>query len=409
MKRTSITLGCVASLFAIALYFASCKKENITTVKEGPQGDPVLPDTPYDYASKHGVDNNYATLGRVLFYDKNLSVNNTTACGSCHKQQFAFANDKQFDVGFNGLPLKRNSPSIQGFRGFKSKDMKPSSANQKDVLMFWDGRQRSLPDMVLNPVMNHNEMSMPGFEELISKLNSIAYYPPLFQKAFGTPEITKERISFALQSFLACLNTHKSGGGITIDPAISDGTKPPTNQVEMGQFLFHSKYNCAECHDQNAKSGIFIPANDEDSVVTAPPAPYGGASSPGPDPNNPNSKGAMFNIGLDVVYSDKGLGALTGKAADQGLFKVPTLQNISVTAPYMHDGRFKTLDQVLDHYSHNIQPNNNLSPLFKNFDGTPKKLNILPAEKAAIIAFLNTLKDEDFLTNPMYSNPFNSK
>jgi cytochrome c peroxidase len=319
-----------------------------------------------------------------LFFDKSLSVNNTTSCGSCHKQEFAFANNVQFDRGFNGLFLNRNSPSIQGFRGFDTFNDVPTKNNQSKVLLFWDGRQRSLADMVLNPVFNHNEMNMPSFEELVKKLSELSYYPKLFKNAFGDETITKERISFAMQSFIACLNTD-SADAIIINPNISNGTTPPSNIVEMGQFLFHTKYNCAKCHDQKDN------ANPQQT---------------GPYSNPVEPSVAMFNIGLDQIYSDQGLGQLTGLAGDNGLFKVPTLQNISVTGPYMHDGRFKTLGEVLDHYSHDIKANQNLSPEFRNVDGTPKKLNILPAEKNAIIAFLNTLRNENFLTSPMYSDPF---
>jgi len=168
---------------------------------------------------------------------------------------------------------------------------------------------------------------------------------------------------------------------------------PPTSTLtgieEDGRQLFHTKYNCAKCHDPN--SNPFNP---------------GGGSEYGSVTTSSRNFPAMFNIGLDEVYKDKGLGAITGKPGDHGLFKVPTLKNISVTAPYMHDGRFKTLSEVIDHYSHGIKPNVNLSPLFRDFNGEPKKLNISAVEKAALIAFLNTLKDSDFLANPMYSDPF---
>jgi cytochrome c peroxidase len=114
----------------------------------------------------------------------------------------------------------------------------------------------------------------------------------------------------------------------------------------------------------------------------------------------------MFNIGLDEVYADNGLFNITKLPGDKGAFKVPTLQNIAVTAPYMHDGRFATLGEVIDHYSHNIKNNPALDGQFRNFDGTPKKLNISPVEKKMLIAFLNTLKNDDFLTHVMYSDPF---
>lgn len=244
--------------------------------------------------------------------------------------------------------------------------------------------------MVLNPVFNHNEMNVADFETLIKKLSSLSYYPDLFTKAFGDATITKERIAFSLQSFLACLNTDEdptknnnngngNNGGFVFFEA--NGTMAPDPNLnaleEQGRQLFHTKYNCARCHDPS-HSGSY-------GTVT--------------------NASQMFNIGLDEEYADNGLGALTKKEGDKGLFKVPTLKNISLTAPYMHDGRFKNLGEVIDHYSHNIKPNRNLSGFFLE-NGAPKKLNILPTEKSALIAFLNTLKDDDFLTNTMYSDPF---
>ena len=114
----------------------------------------------------------------------------------------------------------------------------------------------------------------------------------------------------------------------------------------------------------------------------------------------------MFNIGLDLLSKDQGLGSITNIGGDKGVFKVPTLQNISLTAPYMHDGRFATLETVVEHYSHSIKDTRTLAPFFRNLDGSVKKLNISTIERDAIVAFLKTLKNEDFLTSPMYSNPF---
>jgi cytochrome c peroxidase len=409
MKKVKLSiLTAIALIILVNLVFISCKK-NKPEAAEALQQPPTLPTVAYSYSSKHGVNDHLATLGRVLFYDKNLSVNNAISCGSCHKQESAFADNVRFNKGFSGLDLKRNSPSIQGISGFIRPlglngidgglvPTIPNQDNQLKVLLFWDGRQNSVADMVLNPVLNHNEMSLPDFTTLINKLQTVSYYPALFKNAYGDESITKERIAFAIEGFIACLNTPSTvaapsnnfidnigmgnfGNGNEA-PFVSDpfgvSQTPPQTLEEEGRFLFHNKYNCAKCHD---------PSNT---------GSYGTVTSPT----------LMFNIGLDQVYADNGLGAITGKEGDKGLFKVPTLKNISLTAPYMHDGRFSNLDQVLEHYSHNIQPNRNLSSLFLNQDGTPKRLSINAAEKNAIIAFLNTLKDDDFLHSPMYSDPF---
>src|SRR5688572_12415499 len=154
MKANRITIGSILGIFFLCLYFVSCNKTNFNTKPEDPQGDPALPSIPYDYESKHNVNNNYATLGRVLFYDKRLSVNDAVACASCHKQEFAFANNTRVDRGFDGQFLNRNSPSIQGFRGFSNQFPQfngntPTANNQEKVLLFWDGRQSNLADMVL--------------------------------------------------------------------------------------------------------------------------------------------------------------------------------------------------------------------------------------------------------------------
>jgi cytochrome c peroxidase len=404
MKKFNLILAACFIVLCTSIAFISCRKPVPLEVSEPNQDKPDLPATPYGYYEKNGVNDHYATLGRVLFYDKNLSVNNAVSCGSCHKQEFAFANNVRFDKGYNGVNLTRNSPSIQGIQGFQflnprlfnnggffgngiSSNGIPDKENQLQVLLFWDGRQNSVADMVMNPVLNHNEMNIPDFETLINKLQSTEYYPPLFKNAYGDEAITKERIAFAMEAFISCLNppeptigrfmtiqTHENGVFVSVLP--NDSNLTPLEKE--GQRLFHEKYNCALCHDPSQGGG------------------YGAATSPS----------QMFNIGLDEVYPDGGLGRITGKPGDQGLFKVPTLKNIAVTAPYMHDGRFSNLGEVIDHYSHGIKANKNLSPKFLNIDGTPKKLNILPSEKQALIAFLTTLKDEDFLTSPMYSDPF---
>ncbi len=383
------TLGKSAIIvLAISFGMFACKKEKPADDTRVVERQLNLPATTYDYFNKHRVSSDMSTLGRVLFYDVNLSANNSTSCGSCHKQEFAFANNLRFDRGFNGLELKRNTPSIQGLIGVNTSfnssgaDFTPTPANQREIGLFWDARQTHLGNMVLNPVLNHSEMSLSNFDVLIKKVSSLSYYPPLFQKAFGTNQaITKENIALALQAFVQCLNTENSGFGST---PVSDSLILSLNEQEkIGRFLFHTKYNCAQCHD---------------------PGNSGTYSSPG---NSFVANSSLFNIGLDAEYADQGRGAITKNPNDDGLFKVPTLRNISLTAPYMHDGRFITLEEVLDHYSDNIKMHRNLSEQFKNSNGTLKTLNISKPEKQAIIAFLRRLTDKDFITSPMYSDPFN--
>ena len=207
MKKSVITISFFSATILTVAGFLSCKKTaNVDPLQTLEQKPELGQD--YNYESKHGVKSELAALGRVLFYDKNLSLNNSTSCGSCHKQEFAFADRVRFNKGFNGVELGRNSPSIQGIRGFKNNVVTivingvrsvdptgiiPTKENQTPVRLFWDGRQTSVADMVLNPVTNHKEMNIPDFETLIKKLNSISYYPDLFKKAYGDNAITKEQ------------------------------------------------------------------------------------------------------------------------------------------------------------------------------------------------------------------------
>lgn len=409
MKKSSLaTFSLCAVVFSIVIY--SCKKESHTfgPAQESEYTEPVLPSETYNYAKKHGVNSGLATLGRVLFYDKKLSDNNTVSCGSCHKQEFAFADNVRFNRGSDGNELKRNSLSIQGLKGFKTDGIDsvigayPNRLNQEEIILFWDGRQRNMADMVLNPVVNHKEMNMSDFATLIKKLKETTYYSDLFKKAYGSEEITQEKIAFALQGFLACLNTKKENSPSKIDSSIS--VQSQSNQdanlsdfEKAGKRLFHEKYNCARCHDPLAPVA---------TTVFVPNGGYQGGSTPVVTTPTGEKLTLMFNIGLDFQPKDLGLGGVTNVGGDKGVFKVPTLQNVAVTAPYMHDGRFSSLEAVVDHYGHGINDNPTLAPLFRNMDGSVKKLNISTIERDAIVAFLKTLKNDDFLTSPMYSNPF---
>jgi cytochrome c peroxidase len=376
MKHVRIS---IVSAVALSAFIISCSKEELTNSVPKPKkapdeavAEPVLPSQSFDYVGTSQVDNSMATLGRVLFYDKNLSVNNAVSCGSCHKQANAFADDMQFSIGFDGKRLKRNSPSIQGLVGFKGQ--RPSAFSQLGLPLFWDSRQFNLMNMMLDPIVNKNEMNMPSVDALVEKLSGLPYYERLFTDAFGNEVISRDRIALALEAFVQCLNT-PSGKTGPFSPGDSS-LAPNATLEEQGRFFFEHKYNCAECHN---------------------PGPDGGYNSA------PSS--SMFNIGLDAEYTDQGRGAFTGNSFEDGMFKAPTLRNIAVTAPYMHDGRFTTLEEVLEHYSKNIKPHRNLSEKLKDGEQA-KKMNLSAHEKTAIIAFLKSLKDETFLTSPMYSDPF---
>jgi cytochrome c peroxidase len=308
------------------------------------------------------IHDDVATLGRVLFYDTKMSINNTIACGSCHLQSKAFSDVGSGSVGFKGIATTRNSMAIAN----------PMLTRN----LFWDTRTKSLQDMVLQPVQNHIEMGMENLDFLKTKLQNTTYYPQLFKNAFGTEGVTKEGINAALMQFLASMVSHNSKFDAGAKAKFSN-----FNELEtMGHALFNSeRLSCAKCH-----AGANFSLADENTFDN----PYGGSSG---------AEGTA-NIGLNMVYQDNGRG--------NGKFKIPSLRNVELSAPYMHDGRFKTLDEVVEHYNKGIQFHPSLDANLKDAKGEPKRLNLTNLEKTALIAFLQTLTDKTYTTDVKYSDPF---
>ena len=401
MKKPILFFSLIA---ASIMAFQSCDTENAVLTPET-EKKLVLPDKPYDYqaevtdflkdlpliTTKKGsintlqnssivagrfaifpngtdfnttqINNNVVTLGRVLFYDTKLSINNTIACGSCHLQSKAFSDVSAGSSGFQGIITTRNSMAISNPMLTKN--------------LFWDSRTKSLQDMVLKPVQNHIEMGMENLEFLSSKLSKTVYYPSLFKNAFDTEGVTTERINRALMQFLASMVTHNS----KFDQGAKTNFSNYTELEKLGKDLFLSeRLSCGKCH-----TGVNFSLADENSFDN----PY----------NSDGSEGTA-NIGLNLVYKDNGRG--------NGKFKIPSLRNIELTTPYMHDGRFKTLEEVVEHYNNGIQAHPNLDTNLKDSNGQPRKLNLTNLEKTALIEFLKTLTDNTYITDPKYSDPFRS-
>jgi cytochrome c peroxidase len=291
-----------------------------------------------------------ATLGRVLFYDVKLSANDSTACASCHQQANGFSDSAELSNGFNGGLTGRHSMGLSNARFYQN------------GRFFWDERAATLEAQVLMPIQDSVEMGMT-LADLETKLATTSYYPELFEAAFGTPDVTSERISLALAQFVRSIVSYNSkfDAGLAANPRFSNLTQ----QERQGQQLFNSnRARCSQCHETDA----FI------------------ADRP-------------HNIGLDPNNNaDAGAG--------DGRFKVASLRNIALTAPYMHDGRFDTLQQVINHYSHGIQNNPGLDPILRNNNGQPIRPNFNPQETQALVAFLNTLTDQSLMTDERFSDPF---
>ena len=369
MKKSIVLFSVIAAV--IAVY--SCNKTD-SAKPSSTSAYLDLPAIPYTYAIAGDTDvaiNQKATLGRVLFYDSHLSLNNAVSCGSCHKQAIGFADNVAFSTGYEGRTTKRNSQGIEGLAGNGLIFVNQGIVNP----MFWDGREDVLLNLIARPVTNHVEMGVEDMNTLPQKLTALNYYNKLFNSAYGDSTITADRISESITDFISSITANN-----TRFDKYNDGNIGALNALELeGQDLFINKYNCAGCHQ------IF-------------------------SDNYSSPEAAFRNIGLDVISADAGRGAITGATSDYGKFRVPSLKNVALTAPYMHDGRYKTLSEVIDHYSHNIENSANLDlALRDSATYQPISMNITDQEKQALIAFLNTLTDPTMVTDPRFSNPFKVK
>ncbi len=325
-----------------------------------------------------GVTDAKAKLGRVLFYDKQLSINNSVACGSCHHQAQGFADPQAFSKGHQEGLTTRNSLSIAN----------PGMVRSG---MFWDRRESTVRTMSLNPVQNHIEMGMENLTFLEKKLAQLDYYAPLFKEAYGTTNVTSANISDAMTAFLRSMVSWDS----KFDQGMKNKFANLTSEEKQGMDIFMGKNvdlsgaltfgtvatgACNNCHS----APMF---NDGNTVNAYYDIDFFTGSITG-----------GIDIGLDKQSKDPG--------AKDGGFKIPTLRNVELTGPYMHDGRFKTLEEVIDFYSEGIQDSEKLSSRLRGDDGKPKKFNFTPAEKKALVAFMKTLTDKTFVTDTKYSNPF---
>jgi len=306
--------------------------------------------------SQEGVE-----LGRKLFYEEKLSKGNKISCASCHQQQLAFTDGKAFSEGVDGSLTKRSSMSLANLLWVRN--------------FFWDGRASALEDQAIFPLTDPHEMGQE-LDISVQKLEKDPGYGVHFEKAFGTPEISGDRIVRALSQFERALISSNS----PYDHFLK-GEYALTDLESLGLELFMTVpaplkgirgANCGHCHGT--------------------PKMY---------------KELYHNNGLDSRIYDIGRMAFTGSEVDRGRFRVPTLRNIALTAPYMHDGRFASLQEVLDHYSDHVQLSPGLSPFISEVSNEEngKQLSLSSKEKSAIIAFLHTLTDSSFILNPKFSDP----
>ena len=304
-----------------------------------------------------------ATLGRVLFYDVNLSSNRTVSCASCHEQATGFTDSRQLSVGFDGNLTRRHSMSLTNARFYRN------------GRFFWDERAATLEDQVLMPIQDSVEMGLT-LEELETRVSTLPYYAELFEYAFGTPTPNADLISRALAQFVRSLVSFESRYDEGRASVSNRGTEFAdfTDAENRGKDLFFGRAGCSGCHASEA----FI-----------------------------SSGRGTTNNGLDEASTtDSGIFETTGRRSQTGAFKTVSLRNIGVGAPYMHDGRFATLDQVIDHYNDGVQPHPNLSRRLRGRNREPQRLRLSANDIGALVDFLHTLTDNAMLSDERFSDPF---
>lgn len=349
MKKLS-AIAIILVLFTAANLAGKDKKSKGLTPYKIP-----LPEFVGDYFDKMPQDEDNPltvegiALGRRLFYEKKLSANNNLSCASCHKQQHAFADNRQFSLGVHDSVGIINTMPLFNLGWARA--------------LFWDGRSPSLREQVTEPIINRIEMAST-WGDALDKLQKDKDYPRLFRKVFGTDKITNTHVMKALAQFemtMVSFNTR-------FDKYYFDGQADAlTAQEERGLDIFFGFGSCNHCHSDVLLTDNFFRNNGLDSL---------------PQPG-------LYNT--------------TGKEADRGRMKVPSLRNVALTAPYMHDGRFKTLEEVIGFYSSGIQRKS--QNIDEHIVPLGRGLNLTAEQKADLLAFLKTLTDSSFIRNPAFSDP----
>ena len=352
-------------------------------------GNNIDPDNLYNYANQtipdyitkdngtaNPITDEGATLGRVLFYDVNLSSDNTISCASCHKQNHAFGDDVAASTGVNGTTGRHAMRLVNARFGAERS-------------FFWDERAASLEEQVTMPIRDHIELGFSGengdfsFDDLITKLSKLGYYKELFNFVYGSEEITEQKIQLALAQFIRSIQSFDSKYDEGRGAVGADRLPFPnfTQQENLGKNLF-----------------LMQPDLDHSGERTG-----GGVGCAGCH--------QVPEFDIDPTSGNNGLiTTITGEGTDKANRRSPSLRNImkadgTLNGPFMHTGEFTSLDEVLAHYN-DITFNNRLDPRLRFNNNAGQKLNLTPQEIAALKAFLQTLSGNDVYTNEKWSNPF---
>jgi len=305
-----------------------------------------------------------ATLGRVLFFDKRLSFNDTVACASCHAPGNGFVDSAQFSRGYDGEITTAHAMRLANIRYYTG------------ASMFWDKRAASVEAQSTQPIQNEVEMGFQtahgGFGALTAKMDQLAYYPELFKWVFGDSAITEARIQLALAQFERAM--------VSVNSKFDTGYSQVFNTGQAGAGVNRPFPNYTTQEERGKTLFLTPPAQGGAGCVTCHSIP---------------------SFSLDPRSLSNGL-----DAGETKIFKSPSLKNVGVTGPYMHDGRFATLLQVVQHYNSGIQNGPALDNRLKTPQGNPLRLNLNAADQNALVAFLMTLTDDVLINDPKFQNPF---
>ncbi|MEX1192706.1 MAG: cytochrome c peroxidase [Brumimicrobium sp.] len=350
-------------LSLIFLILSSCRRDKISRSVTAynldvPSHFPDMPIPEDNPMTNEGVE-----LGRKLFYEKKLSRDNSISCASCHSPENAFSDPDQFSEGVDGQVGDRHSMALINL-GWQTS-------------FFWDGRAQTLEEQILEPVTAPHEMDQ-SWSTTVQKLSSSTEYSNDFYTVFGVQNFDSTHVSKAIAQFLRTMISGSSKYDVMYKyqnslPLTSEEQEIYNNITveEWGGFdLFFSLSggDCLHCHD-----GALAQTNQ------------------------------FANNGLDATFDDPGRMLVTGNPNDEGKFKVPTLRNIELTAPYMHDGRFSSLEDVVNHYSSGLVNSPTIDPMMEFADQGGVQLDF--EEKQLLITFLKTFTDQEFVNNPDYQDP----
>jgi cytochrome c peroxidase len=309
-------------------------------------------------------------LGEKLFNDKRLSADDSVSCATCHDPAKGFVDGKPLSTGIKGQQVTRNSPTVLNALFHATQ--------------FWDGRAGTLEDQAKLPILNPREMGMPSPEAVVAKVRAIPEYSAEFKKVYGR-DVTYDDMANAIASF----ERMQFSGNARFDKFIHGDAKALTASEKRGWALFNGKARCNACHAANIVSPLFSDQKFHNIGIAAHKQDFVQLAREGVKLVRTGDEKQIDELALETKFSELGRFLVTKQENDIGAFKTPTLRNVGITGPYMHDGSLASLWDVMDHYNKGGVPNPFL-------DGGMQRLGLTEPEIDDVVAFLFALTDERY-------------